>query len=179
MWKCNLSGLLNQHRWIPLYALGGSQGLVVNFYLAPVNDALIHTNGGHTYSQGYVLTDVKAMCQMNTISDELMESFQGQLLNGSALRLPIRKVESLWSYIPNNVPKNFSVPMSRAYTRLCTLWASFAQEPPADGSGKAKLCNTFYVDTSSAETLAYSLQLGTRRIPDNDAVGFSEHFSDF
>ena len=66
--------------------------------------------------------------------------------------------------------------MDRAYTRLCTLWASFAQEPPVDGSGKAKLCNTFYTHTASAETLAYSLQLGTRRIPDNDAVGFCEHW---
>ena len=37
-----------------------------------------------------------------------------------------------------------------------------------------KLCNTFYTHTASAETLGYSLQLGTRRIPDNDAVGFSE-----
>ncbi len=38
IWKCNLSGLLNQHRWIPLYALGGSQGLVIHFYLAPANE---------------------------------------------------------------------------------------------------------------------------------------------
>ncbi len=37
-WKCNLSGLLSQHRWLPLYALSG-QGLVCNFYLAPAADS--------------------------------------------------------------------------------------------------------------------------------------------
>ena len=62
-WKCNLSGLLSQHRWLPLYALSGS-GLVINFYLAPVNESLIHTNAGVTYSQNYRLKDVKALCSM-------------------------------------------------------------------------------------------------------------------
>ncbi len=70
----------------------------------------------------------------------------------------------------------FDVPMARAYTRLCTLFASFAQEPPAVGSGKAKLCSSFYTHTGSAEIMSYSLQLGTRRIPDNDAAGFYEHW---
>jgi len=173
-WKCNLSGLLTQFRWIPLYCLSG-QGLSVSFYVAPANESLIASHGGSTYSQSYRLKDVKALCTMVTISDELMESFQGQLLSGTALRIPIKKIESIWSYVPSSVTSGkFDVPMSRAYTRLCTLWASFAQEPPADGSGKAKLCNTFYTHTASAESLAYSLQLGTRRIPDNDCVGFSE-----
>jgi len=175
-WKCNLSGLLSQHRWLPLFALSG-QGLVVNFYLAPAGESLIASHSGTNYSQSYRLKDVKALCTMVTISDELMESYQAQLLSGTSLRIPIKKVESIWSYIPSSVTSGkFDVPMSRAYTRLCTLWASFVQEPPADGSGKAKLCNSFYTHTASAETLAYSLQLGTRRIPDNDAVGFSEHF---
>jgi hypothetical protein len=174
MWKANLSGLLTQHRWLPLYALSG-QGLVVNFFLAPVNDSLIASHSGVTYSQSYRLKDVKAHVNMCTVSDELMESFQGQLLSGTALRIPIKKVESIYSYIPSSVTNSkFDIPLSRAYTRLCTLFASFTQEPPADGSGKAKLCNTFYTHTGSAETLAYSLQLGTRRIPDNDSVGFAE-----
>ena len=92
-WKCNLSGL-TQHRWLPLYALSG-QGLVVNFYLAPVNDSLIASHNGVTYSQSFRLKDVKSLCSMCQISDELMESFQGQLLQGSSLRIPIKKIENL------------------------------------------------------------------------------------
>ena len=173
-WKCNLSGLLSQHRWIPLYALSG-MGLVINFYLAPVNDSLIKSHGGSTYSQDYRLKDVKSLCSMCTISDELQEVFMQQMLQGSALRLPIKKIESMYSYVPSSVTSGkFDIPMSRAYPRLCTLWASFVQEPPNDGSGKNKLCNHFYIHTGSSESFAYSLQMGTQRIPDNDSVGFGE-----
>ena len=45
MWKCNLSGILSQHRWIPCFALGGGQGLVLNFYLAPAAEAMIKSHG--------------------------------------------------------------------------------------------------------------------------------------
>ncbi len=67
--------------------------LVVNFYLAPAAESLILSHGGTTYSQTYLLRDVKALCSMCTISDELMESVQGQLLSGSALRIPMKKIE--------------------------------------------------------------------------------------
>ena len=180
MWKCNLSGLLTQHLWIPLYALSG-MGLVVNMYLAPKEESMIKSYGGTTYSQNFELTDVKAFCTMQTISDELMESFQGQLLNGTSLRIPCRKIESIYSYVPSSVTSGkFDVPMSRSYTRLCNLFASFVKEGTggveSDGTGKLKLCNSFYAHTGSAETLSYSLQMGTRRMPDNDAVGFGEHW---
>ena len=171
-WKCNVSGLLSQHLWIPLYALSG-MGMVVNFFLAPGAESMIASTGGQVYVQDYTLTDVKALCSMCTISDQLMENFQGQLLNGTALKIPIKKVESMWSYIPNNIPSKFSIPMSRTYTRLCNLSASFCQEPSA-ATPKLKLCNPFYTHTGSEETLEYSLQMGTRRVPDNNVVGFSE-----
>ena len=181
MWRCNLSGLLSQHRWIPLYALSG--GLVINFFLAPVNESLIKKIGQANYSQDYRLTDVRGLCTMQTISDELMEGFLSQLLQGSALRLPIKKLESLWSYIPNTTASKFDVPMSRSYTRLCTLFASYVKEGDTEatdvlnsGEGYNKLCNSFYTHTGSAETLEYSLQLGTRRVPDNNSVGFCEHW---
>ena len=162
MWKCNISGLLSQHRWIPLYALSGL-GLVVNFYLAPVNESLISKAPAidqTEYSQQYLLSDVRALCTMQTISDELMESFMAQLVQGSALRLPIKKLESIWSYIPTNTASRFDVPMSRTYTRLCSLFASFVREGLTEatdvmtnGEGRNKLCNSFYTHTLSAETL--------------------------
>jgi len=185
MWKVNVSGLLAQHRWIPLYALSGL-GLVINFYLAPANQSLISKApvvDTTEYSQQYLLSDVRALCTMQTISDELMEGFMSQLVQGSALRIPIKKLESIWSYIPTNTASRFDVPMSRTYTRLCSLFASFVREGLTEatdvltnGEGRNKLCNSFYTHTLSAETLSYSLQLGTRRVPDNNAVGFAEHW---
>jgi hypothetical protein len=173
-WKCNLSGLLNQHRWLPLYALAQT-GLSISFYLAPGADSMIKNHSGTTYSQTYQLTDAKCMCSMMSIDDELMSSFQGQLINGSALRIPFKRIESMWSYIPSSASAGkFDVSLARSYTRLCSLFASFVQEPPADGSTKLKLCNNFYTDTGSAETLTYNWQLGSKRVYDNDSVGFSE-----
>jgi hypothetical protein len=121
---------------------------------------------------------MKAHASMCTVSDDLVESFQGQLLSGSALRTPIKKTDNIYSYIPSNVISGkFDIPMSRAYTRLSGLWASFVKEPLTDAKGtvgKELVCNNFYVHHDAVETLSYSLQLGTKRIPDNDSVGFSE-----
>ena len=113
-------------------------GLVINFFLAPGADSMIksHTSGGVTtnYSQSFQLKDAKCLCSMITLDDGLSESFQSQLLAGSAIKIPFRKLESIWSYIPTSATSGkFDVPMSRAYTRLCSLFASFVQAPPADG----------------------------------------------
>ena len=162
-------------------------GLVVNFYLAPVNQSLIlkvpALSTTTTYSQKYLLTDVRALCTLQTISDELMESFMSQLVQGSALRLPYKRLESIWSYVPTSSAGKFDVPMSRTYTRLCSLFASFVREGLTEatdvmtnGEGYHKECNSFYTHTGSSETLSYSLQMGTRRVPDNNAVGFCEHW---
>jgi hypothetical protein len=147
-WRCNLSGLLSNHRWIPLWALGGSVGLQVSFFLAPVNDSLIKSHGGVTYSQSYLLKDCRALSSVVTLDSDLQESFNAALLGGTALRYQTKTIEPVWSYLANSsVSGNFDV---------------------------AKLCNTFYVHPGSEETLQYSLQLGTKRIPDNDSIGFSE-----
>ena len=58
--KFDLSGLFSQHRWIPLYALGG-QGLQLQLSLAPGNQAMIISHGGTTYSQGYTLYDIRLL----------------------------------------------------------------------------------------------------------------------
>jgi hypothetical protein len=136
---------------------------------------MIKSHSGTTYSQTFQLTDAKAMMSMCTLDDSLMESFQGQLINGSALRIPFKRIESMWSYIPSSATNaKFDISLARSYTRLCSLYASFCQEPPADGAGKLKLCNSFYTDTGSAETLAYNWQLGSKKVYDNDSVGFAE-----
>ena len=170
-WKLHLSALLSQHRWCPLFCLSG-QGLVVNLFLAPFADSLIKS--GTTNSMKYELSDVQAKCSMCTIDDQLQNSFNEQLLAGAALRIPLKKVESIYNYVPSSSSNNFDVALSRNYTRLASLWATFAQEPVADGT--KMLSNTFYVpnDDDTREKLSYFLQLGTRRIPDMDSVGVKE-----
>jgi hypothetical protein len=169
-WKLNLSALFSQHRWLPLYALSG-RGIEVNMFLAPFADSLVPGSGN---TMKYELQDVQAKCSRCTLDDSLQDSFNQQLISGSALRIPLKKIESIMSYIPASATShNFDVALSRNYTRLAQLYATFFHGEP---SGTNMLCDKFYVPPGAAtkENLAWSLQLGTTRLPDNDSVGLSE-----
>ena len=170
-WKLHLSALLSQHRWVPLFCLSGN-GLSINLFLAPFADSL--TKSGTTNSMSYELSDVQAKCSMCTIDDSLQNSFNEQLIAGAALRIPLKKIESIYNYIPSSSSNHFDVALSRNYTRLASLWATFAQEPMADGT--KMLANTFYApgDAVTKEKLEYFLQLGTRKIPDQPVQGYRE-----
>ncbi len=138
-WRANLSGLLSNHRWCPLWALGGSVGLQVSFWLAPVNDSMIKSHGGVTYSQSYLLKDCKALSSMITLDSDLQESYNAALLAGTALRYSTKTIEPVWSYLANSSVSGASdVPMSRNYTRLSSLFATLAKEPARVGSGTEK-----------------------------------------
>ena len=172
-WKCNLSGLLNNPKWIPLYALSG-MGLQVIFTLAPVAETLIKKVGLVDYSQSYRLTDVKSLGSMMLLSDEIQDSFNSSLLSGTALRIPIKKLSSFWSYLSNTAAASvFDIPISRNFTRLASLYCSFVQEHP-DGTGELNIANQFYVDPLSSESLTVSLHLGTKALYDVPVVGFKE-----
>ena len=122
----------------------------------------------------YELQDCQAKCSMLTLDDSLQDSFNSQLLSGASLRIPLHKLESIVSYIPSSATShNFDVAMSRNYTRLASLYATFFHGEP---SATNMLCNSFYVPpgAETKEKLAWSLQLGTRRLPDNDCEGLSE-----
>ena len=122
----------------------------------------------------YELQDVQAKCSMCTLDDSLQESFNSQLLQGSALRIPLKKMESIMSYIPASATShNFDVPMSRSYTRLAQLYATFFH---GTVSPTNMLTDKFYVPPGAhtAEHISWSLQMGTKRLPDNDSVGLSE-----
>ena len=171
-WKLHLSGLFSQSKWLPLFCLGGSRGIEVNMFLAPFSDSLIAN--GSTNSMTYSLQDVQAKCSMMTIDDSLQEKFNEQLLAGSALRIPLKKVTSIMNYIAASATSHsFDIAMSRSFTRLAQIYATFFHGAP---SATNMLCNSFYVPSSAhtKENLAWSLQLGTRRLPDVDSVGLSE-----
>ncbi len=133
--KFDLSGLLSQYRWIPLFALGG-QGLQIQLDLAPAVDAMIISSSGTTYSQSYTLTDIRLLADMCSLSGELQDSYNAALLNGTSLKMPIKSWEVLVNYLPSDSAGSFDVAISKNYTRLATLFAVFNQNPPSDNSGK-------------------------------------------
>ena len=172
--KFDLSGLLSQSKWCPLFALGG-QGLQIQLTLADANQAVITADNGVNYSQSYTLTDIRLLADMCSLNGELQESFNAALLNSTSLKIPVRSWEILVNYLPADSSGSFDVAISKNYTRLATLFAVFNQNPPGDNSGKAKLVNTSYCPGGTAiENLEYALHLGSRRIPDNNVRGTSE-----
>lgn len=171
-WKLNLSGLLNQHRWIPLYCLSGS-GLSVQMHLAPFSESLVANAALNSLK--YELLDVQCKADFCTLDDQIMNEFQEQLLSGSALRIPIKKIESVYQYLAASTTSfNFDCSLSRNYTRLCNLWATFAKEPAANSVNM--LCRTFYIPDSehTRESFSYYAQIGSKRIPDQNSVGLKE-----
>ena len=171
--KFDLSGLFSQHRWIPLYALGG-QGLQLQLSLAPAVQSMIISAGATTYSQLYTLTDIRLLADMISLSGELQESYNAALLNGTSLKMPIKSWETLVNYLPADSSGSFDVAVSKNYTRLATLFAVFNQNPPGDNSGKTKIVNSNYFPTASSESVSYALHLGSHRVPDNDVQGTTE-----
>jgi len=172
--KFDLSGLFSQHRWVPLFSLGG-QGLQLQLDLAPAAQAMIlGTANATTYSSSYTLSDIRLLSTMKSLSGELQESYNAALLNGSSLKMPIKTWEVLVNYLPADSGGNFDLAISKNYTRLATLFAFLNQNPPADDSTTAKIVNTNYFPTTSAESMSWALHMGSKRVPDNDVRGTSE-----
>ncbi len=171
--RLDLSGLFSQHRWIPLFALGG-QGLQIQLSLAPAVQSLIVSEAGNTYSHLYTLTDIRLLADMVSLSGELQESYNAALLNGTSLKMPIKSWETIVNYLPADSSGSFDVAISKNYTRLATLFAVFNQNPPGDNSGKTKIVNSNYFPTASAEVVTYALHMGSHRVPDNDVRGTTE-----
>ena len=71
--------------------------------------------------------------------------------------MPVKSWECLTNHLPEDSSGSFDVAISKSYTRLATLFATFNQNPPADHSGKATLVNTNYFPTAQSEDVAYHL----------------------
>ena len=171
--KFDLLGLFSQSRYCPLFALGG-QGLQIQLSIAPAVQSLIISESSTTYSQSFRLSDIRLLADLVSLSGELQESYNAALLNGTSLKIPIKSWETIVNYLPSDSSGSFDCALSKNYTRLATLFTFFNQNPPADNGGKAKICNTNYFPTASAEDFEYALHLGSKRIPDNNVRGATE-----
>ena len=176
--KFDLSALFSQHRWLPLFALGG-MGCQISLTLAPGAESLIvadsPTAAAADYSTEYQIEDIRVLADFISLQDDLQESYNASLLQGSALRLPVK----LWScqtmFLTSDHAGSFDLALSKNYTRLASLFAFFNQNPPDTNYGSDKLVNTNYFPGGPAiEELRYALHLGSKRVPDEDVRGSKE-----
>ena len=130
--------------------------------------------GGVTYSQNYVLSDIRLLADMITLSGELQESYNAALLNGTSLKMPIRCWETLVNYLPADSGGNIDIAMSKNYTRLASLFVIFNQAEDPNYAGKTKRVNSSYFPTASVEDFEFALHIGSERMPQNNVRGTSE-----
>ena len=116
----------------------------------------------------------RLLADMGSLSGELQESYNAALLNGTALKIPIKSWECIVNFLPADSAGSFDIAISKNYTRLATLFATFNQNPPNDNGTKVKIVNTNYFPTAKSEDVEYHLALGSRRVPDNDVRGTTE-----
>ena len=152
--KFDLSGVFSQHRWLPLFSLGG-QGLQLQLSLSAATTSMIISDGGVTYSQNYTLSDIRLLGDMITLSGELQESYNAALLNGTSLKLPVRCFETLVNYLPADSGGNVDIAMSKNYTRLASLFVIFNKAEDPNYAGKSKRVNSSYFPTASVEGFEY------------------------
>ncbi len=112
--------------------------------LAQAVQAMIISDNGATYSQNYTLADIRLLSDMCSLSGELQESYNAAFLSGASLKMPIKSWEALANYLPSDSSDSLDVAISKNYTQMSVLFATFDQSPPADNGGKAKLVNTNY-----------------------------------
>ena len=112
---------------------------------------------------------------MYTINDELQEAFNAQLLNSVSLRIPFRSMEVQTMFLPADNNGSWDLPLSKSFTRASGLFVFLNQPEPANNFGQDKLCNSSYFPGGDAtEGLEWYLQLGSRRMPDQNIRGLSE-----
>jgi len=161
-----LSGLCQQNKWIPLWALGNG-GISISFHLAPGAKAF---DTGSSYSQSYELSDCRILANIMEVDSELQSSYAEHVLAGKPLMIPFRSWINQVTSV--NSTADFSVNVARSFTRLNSVLVTLHKED----TDNAKEVNNFYAPGEKTETMSGYLQIGSTRWPDNDTVGVSQFY---
>jgi hypothetical protein len=170
-----LCGICNTHNYIPLWLL--STG--VQFEITLVDSSSAAVQSGTNKSELWQLEQVSVMCDVISVSSELMESFAQHTLNGRSLTLSA--LRSYTTIVYTNAAAQALLTIPRALTRLNGVFVTFARND-ALKDGMAKLGNTFHapggaVDGTAPNNLFSSfVQIGATRYPQGQNEGMREHW---
>ena len=109
------------------------------------------------------ISDVKLVCSTLQFNSSLSEAYAAHVLSGKSLLIPYKTYNCTSSAVPTVSDHDISV--SRNFSRLCTVFQTFAQAP--DAAGPKKECNTFFSPqvTTGADTIESHIQIGEKRWP--------------
>ena len=168
-----LSGLLNQEKWIPL------NWCPVELELELVNNVADCQTG----STDWDLSNIQIKGDVCTLDNGMQNDYASHLLEGKALSLNYATYISQDQVVTNS---EFSVNISRAVSRLKSLFISFQGTPHANNTTYLKDFNNFWHPMSSGtnggeydsgKELEFQVQIGSKLFPEYPIRSTSEFFS--
>ena len=175
----NISGLLNQFRWIPLWAVNGP--LELRFTLQdPKQCTVLRTAAGaDTQSQNYKLTEIALHCSLCTLDSELQAKYFASVASGESLLMHITNWSHNQLFLSPSGTGDFNAVLNRPLSRLDTVCTSLAPEITQEELAKGINYATLFwasdnVTNNNQEKFEIQYQLGPSRYPDAPIVGYSQ-----
>ena len=91
-----ISGLCNQHLWLPGFALGAA-GAVLELHVAEGVEIFQSGEGQNTT---YGLTDCRVLTDVYTLSSDLHNTFSQHILSGKSLVFPLKTLVNIIHALP-------------------------------------------------------------------------------
>jgi hypothetical protein len=176
-----LCGICNTHNYIPLWLL--STGVQLEITLVDDAKAAVISDGATTAknSELWQWEQVSVMCDIISVSSELMESFAQHTLNGRSLSLSA--LRSYTTIVYTNSAEQALLTIPRALTRLNAVFVTYVDTTDTVLTGLQKLGNTFHAPgVAQTGTLVPNdgfssfVQIGATRYPQGQNEGMREHW---
>ena len=178
----NCSALLNQFKWIPLFAVSG--GLTIKLTLDDPAEVTVRkdigadgTPGtGADLSQLYRIEDIRLNASLCTLDSQLQNKFFESLAAGEALLMHTQCWSNNQVYVAPAADGSYNASINRPVSRLDTCIVTAAPEiQPAQKNAGLQYSTWFWgAGGANREDFQYQLQLGSSRFPDAPVQGFSQ-----
>jgi hypothetical protein len=165
-------GLLNQDKLIPIRYLP----LQIELELVSNSTDCVYVSALH--SSSWTISDCQVKCDLLTLDNALDNEYAALLLSGKSLPINF----SSWNHTVQQTggDKNFSVNISRALTRLKSVFVTLHKE---GADAYLKECNQFYhpalnynVPFNNHSEHQYWIQIGSQKWPEYPILSSSESY---
>jgi hypothetical protein len=162
-----ISGLCNQHLWLPGFALGAA-GAVLELHLA---EGIEVFESGVDQNTTYALSDCRVLADVYTLSSDLHNTFSQHILSGKSLVFPIKTLVNTQFQLQAATP-SFTLSLSRAFSRLNSVFLIMHATP----TPVLRDVNNFIMSGNS-EAVNARLTCGSKQFPDGHPItGLSQFF---
>ncbi len=114
---------------------------------------------------------------MITLDSALQETYYSNLLKGSSLELHVKSWDISQQFIPTGNGGNFDLSVSKSFSRLATIFVTYAKElDAAEIQAGEMYTNSYLFPAGSEENVQTHLTIGAKRWPEFDVTGTREAY---